>query len=339
LRKKHNQTVQYPSNRCPTTKVISMSRSYTNLVLSLHRLYTFMAKNLHKEVAPNEHFSFTMRRARIFAFYFFFLPSILIWNHIGFFLDDLFFPCWANEFVKKPMFIVGNARSGTTWLHRLITTQIDGAPKQHFLTLKTWELIFAVSVSWRLLFTALYLFDKRVLCGALLCVVLFFESMLTGNRRSANAHNFSLLDAEEDEWLMIHVALSQLITFFFPMGGDLIMPIILFDYIPSSSVPTTDVQLSAADKLAIFKYYRQCVQRHIYFHKQFGGAPENAVFVSKNPAFTLRIPTLYETFPDARVVCLLRDPVQSIPSMISYISKVCLHILFVCSLFSNSIFP
>eukprot|EP01036_Dinobryon_divergens_P027376 gene27376-36143_t len=46
------------------------------------------------------------------------------------------------------------------------------------------------------------------------------------------------------------------------------------------------------------------------------------IFVPKNPAFNLRLSTLYLTFPDCRVVCMLRDPAQSVPSMMSYISKI-----------------
>jgi hypothetical protein len=62
------------------------------------------------------------------------------------------------------------------------------------------------------------------------------------------------------------------------------------------------------------------VQRHVYYDRRFRGGA-GRIFVSKNPTFTLRIPSIYTAFPDARVVCLLRDPVESVPSMISYISK------------------
>ena len=89
----------------------------------------------------------------------------------------------------------------------------------------------------------------------------------------------------------------------------------------------------------IFSYYKQCVQRHLYArslpHNKFltkttlvddpcqqNTYPRKLIFISKNPAFTMRLDMLYDTFPDCRVVCLLRDPCQSIPSMISYIAHV-----------------
>ena len=105
----------------------------------------------------------------------------------------------------------------------------------------------------------------------------------------------------------------------------------------------------------IFRYYKQCVQRHLYAralpfafistnkakaktrklavdvvnkqqHRQqttsLPLSPPKLIFISKNPAFTMRLDMLYDTFPDGRVVCLLRDPCQSIPSMISYIAHV-----------------
>jgi hypothetical protein len=64
-----------------------------------------------------------------------FLFSLMIWNHLGFFLDDLLFPDWRAQVIDSPLFIVGNARSGTTWLHRLISLD-----DKTFTTMQTWEI-------------------------------------------------------------------------------------------------------------------------------------------------------------------------------------------------------
>ena len=115
----------------------------------------------------------------------------------------------------------------------------------------------------------------------------------------------------------------------------------------------------------IFRYYKQCVQRHLYARSlpskfltkklkqevdnddfsiqtttssstpsssSSSSSPQRQpqpqpqtqelIFISKNPAFTMRLDLLYDVFPDCRVVCLLRDPCQSIPSMVSYIAHV-----------------
>ena len=400
----------------------------------------------------------------LFAFV---LPTLMIWNHIGFYLDNVLFPRWKETIVKTPLFLIGNARSGTTWLHRVIT---ESDPKT-FTTLKTWEILFAVSITWRVLFHLLYHLDRWFCFGLwyrLLCTV---EHLVVGN---IAIHPIGLEKVEEDEWLMMHIGLAQLLMFFFPSSSSMVNPLILFDYhsdmlqairesatadllsssttidgmngarsrsnslvggnmsggtsgtgnsgtthitsssatssasTSSSSIATTSESsarhhsllqtfffisqqergkgnmLSLAHRFGIFTYYKECVQRHLYFHafvkptltstmtlapitslpsrvlkklpfasylfpttssateggmfsRTFSGSSKmssttssssatglmpSLVFVSKNPAFTLRIPTIYATFPDAKIVCLLRDPMQSVPSMVSYISHV-----------------
>lgn len=118
---------------------------------------------------------------------------------------------------------------------------------------------------------------------------------------------------------MIHISFSQLMCFFLPCAGTLLGRLIMFD-LPQD---TDTNKLSQHHRDSMFLFYRDCVQRHLYARYVLENVPpENVVFVSKNPAFTLRLKSLYETFPDARVVCLLRDPRDSVPSMVSYISKV-----------------
>ena len=80
----------------------------------------------------------------------------MVWNHLGLFLDEILFPNWKDEKIVQPLFIVGNARSGTTFLHRLLT-QADN--NKVFTTIRTWELLFAVSVTWKMLFWLLYKID------------------------------------------------------------------------------------------------------------------------------------------------------------------------------------
>lgn len=62
------------------------------------------------------------------------------------------------------------------------------------------------------------------------------------------------------------------------------------------------------------RFYRKCVQRHLYV---FG--PDKH-FLSKNPASSSKVNSIYETFPDAKVVCMVRNPFEAVPSAISWIS-------------------
>lgn len=293
--------------------------SETRVWCSLLRFWKIVLHSALVEVTNQTVFSLTIRRCCIFISISIVISLLIVWNHVGFFLDDVFFAEWRRCDVESPLFIVGNARSGTTWLHRLIT-----ADSNRFTTMRTWEIIFAPSVTWRVLFRSIYHMDSLLTGGLLFKVLMFMEEKVLGKttERANSVHHVGLLEAEEDEFLMVHVGYAQLALFFFPLASDLLHQLILFDYVPDSGAGSQPKdRLAPAVKAQIFEYYRQCVQRHVYYHSQLRGGGR-LIFVSKNPTFTLRIPTVYATFPDARVVCLVRDPAQSVPSMVSYIAKV-----------------
>lgn len=357
------------------------------LISCLRRLFYFISSVLQTELNAKE-FELTYKRLMIIMVVCIALPSLMFWNHLGFWLDDLFFVDWRNQSIVAPLFIVGNARSGTTWVHKLITHD-----ESKFTTFKTWEIMFAVSITWRRLFHTLYTLDQLYSHGLIYTIIHHVERTLFSH---VKVHPIGLNEAEEDDWVLIHIGMSQLIQFFFPLGGAVLSDLVLFDYTVeevkpeiispretlnslismsssagiadnnntiSNPLPTPQPTLSQAVRMEIFQYYKECVQKHLYYHSHFNQVhrypptivknqnktpdvndssktppitnktaaiinnttkikTRPIIFVSKNPAFTLRLSTLYLTFPDCRVVCMLRDPVQSVPSMVSYISKV-----------------
>ena len=118
---------------------------------------------------------------------------------------------------------------------------------------------------------------------------------------------------------MMHISFAQLLCFFFPCAGVVLAKLIMFDLPPEGD----NSKLSKYHREMMFTFYKECIQRHLYARYIMRGISiKDIVFVSKNPAFTLRLESLYYMFPDAKVVCLLRDPVESVPSMVSYIAKV-----------------
>ncbi len=272
--------------------------SKSDMISSLFRLSIFCLYSLWAEIWSNE-FVLTFKRICTFIMLYIFVSSLMVWNHIGFMLDDILYPEWKNVKITEPLFIIGNARSGTTWLHRVIVSMDESK----FTTFRTWEIMFGVSVTWRKLF--IYLYHKDEYFGSPIYQFLnHLEKRFIGE---VHVHQVGLQEAEEDEWIMSHICYSQLLCLLFPLGSNIIMPLIMFD-----------MQLNNMIKTSIFQYYHNCIKRHIYAR-----GDSNKIFVSKNPAFTLRIDTLYKTFPDAKIICLLRDPMESIPSMISYIAQVC----------------
>ena len=282
------------------------------VIPSLLRFLIFYTTVVQSEVWSKD-FILSTRRAFALTLILIGLPALIIWNHIGFLLDDVLYPDWRNTSVDRPLFIVGNARSGTTWLHRLIALDSD-----NFTSFLSWEILFAVSITWRRLFLCLYDFDKIYFSGIQFRIISTLERYLVGGIK---VHKIGLQEFEEDEWLMMHIFLSQLVLLLFPLVGALLFPLVSFD-------KADKIELPACIRRQIFTFYRECVQRHLYARSgnfscekcSLGG--NSKIFVSKNPSFTMRLELLYETFPGCRVTCLLRDPMQSIPSMISYIAQV-----------------
>ena len=63
-----------------------------------------------------------------------FLLRIIV--QIGMFFDYIFFPFKIHNKIKKPIVIVGNPRSGTTFLHRYLVNNKIGSGSQ------LWQLIY-----------------------------------------------------------------------------------------------------------------------------------------------------------------------------------------------------
>eukprot|EP00605_Chrysophyceae_sp_TOSAG23-4_P000895 GSChrysophyteH1.ASY1.ANO1.986.1 assembled CDS len=307
----------------------------SGFVPSLCRFYLFFFLNLVEEMRSSA-FRMSWKRVWILSALFAAIPSLMIWNHIGFLLDDIFFTKWSDERVVQPLFIVGNARSGTTFLHRLLT---DADKGKNFTTMRTWEILFAVSVSWKLLFWIIWKIDHVIWVDTLRLVDESFittllsvlEKKVLGNATlRSSIHRVGLQQPEEDEWLMMHIALSQLIMLLFPLGGSQLENLIFFDYARKEDAKNgseaSAMYLSSSVRNNIMGYYRQCVQRHLYakaIKDRLCGRPARVyIFVSKNPPFTMRLHSLQRRFPDARCIIMKRKPIQSIPSMVSYIGSV-----------------
>ena len=290
--------------------------NYDSITLSssLYRFYWLFFSCVNREVRNQDLFRFTLYRAFVLLVLLTAIPSLIIWNHFGFWLDDIFFQQWKDEEIVAPLFIIGNARSGTTFFHRLVATEAFEDQAAIFTTARTWEIVFGQSVTWRALFITLFRLDRRVLGGLFFSLLSMAEQYVCGD---IHVHRVGLQEAEEDEWVMACLSLSQLLMFFFPLGGHLLDPLVLFDY--QDSVPETT-------RRAIFSFYRDFVRRHLYARRTIESMRENPgrrlTYISKNPPFTMRLKTLMRAFPDARIICLVRDPCESVPSMVSYIGKV-----------------
>ncbi len=209
-------------------------------------------------------------------------------------LDHVFFPGFLRQEIRSPVFIVGNARSGTTLFHRLLS--VDSG---RFVYFKTWDILFPSIVQ-----------KKLVRLGAI-AIRKAFPSLyekLTGweERRLGDIKRirpFGLTEPEEDEFLFLMTFASPVITVLFPYM-DRLKSIQYFDDRPEKT------------RRKIMKHYRDCVKRHLYFYGR------ETILLSKNPAFVSKMRALADEFPDGKFVYLMRNPFETIPSLMSLLKSV-----------------
>ena len=219
-----------------------------------------------------------------------YLPAeFLIW--MWFFLDEIFFPTYREIEIRQPVFIIGNPRSGTTFLQRLLARD-----EKNFLSMRTWEIFGAPSIlmrkSIRLAVRAARSVGIRISRN-----IRKLESLWEENDP---IHRLKLRAPEEDEYLFIHIFSTMKIWSFAAMEKEA-DPYIFYDE-----------RIPAGEKERVMDFYERCLQRHYYYHR---GRKKH--YLSKNPNFSPAVKTLLDRFPDAKFIYLIRNPLMAVPSHIS----------------------
>ena len=213
---------------------------------------------------------------------------------IAYLFDNLFYPEYQLQDVKEPVFIVGNFRSGTTFLHRLL------AKDDQSTSFTSFELYMAPSVVGRKMYQWLLKINYAVGNPARWVVRLFDRIV----EKEAYMHKIGLDEVEEDGQVLFQVWSSFDLLAFFPF------PKLIRQYI------YYDDQVTPEIKKRDMEYYSELVRKHIYAH---GGRR----YISKNPSYSPKVKTLHQYFPDAKFINIIRNPLQVIPSTISLYSKHC----------------
>lgn len=239
------------------------------------------------------HRRLTLHRLVVLAvFWTLFIPHQIV-TRICLFMDNIFFPGWRKAVVEKPLFITGLFRSGTTFLHRLLA-----GDNKTFTAMKTWEIYLAPSILQRKILKSWKIIDR--LCGS--------PAMKWLNRYNSRSlgeiqfHQVGLWKEEEDEGLFLFLWDSLFTWFFFPDSRG------IRDY------GFADREMSPRRQRRKLRFYKDCIRRHMYCH------PEATVYLSKNPAFTPKLASLKEAFPDAGIIYMVRDPAEVLVSQAAWFS-------------------
>lgn len=230
------------------------------------------------------------RRIRVLAMFAVIAPVHLGLTRLFLALDHVFFPRFRRVRVERPVFVVGNFRSGTTaMLEGLSIASGD------LLPMKTWEIYVAPSICQR----------KLVRIGTGIDAAFggplrrFVQSVDRGLLADVRYHRVGLNLPEEDEGLLLYRWAGLFSWFFFPAD--------------TSRLAYSDFRtLGPRRRGTLMRFYRRMIQRHLFLN------PGHR-YLSKNPSATGRLADLAGEFPDARFVYMVRKPQTLVPSMVNWL--------------------
>ncbi|HWS24004.1 MAG TPA: sulfotransferase [Anaerolineales bacterium] len=237
-----------------------------------------------------------LKPKRIFFLFLFILVwipyQIITWFFLG--LDELFFPDYHQVEIKRPLFILGNYRSGSTFLHRLFSKD-----RTLFTSMRTVDIFFMPSITQKVILKSLSKIDIK-LGGAFAKTI---KKADDGSFGKVQIHKVSLFQPEEDENVLFHIWSTFFIVFLFPFLEE-------FD-----TFIAFDEKMPQEKQEKIMAFYKAAIQRHLYLDRE-----ADLAFISKSPANSPKIKAINATFPDARILYLARNPLDMLPSTISWLS-------------------
>ncbi|MFB6263395.1 MAG: sulfotransferase [Bradymonadaceae bacterium] len=203
-------------------------------------------------------------------------------------LDESMHRAYREQSIREPVYIVANPRSGTTFLHRLLSSD------RRFTHLKLYETLFP-SVSLLNAIRGAGELDDR-LGGVLQTAVDRIEEEAFAGWESI--HRVAFDEPEEDEGLFVLMLLSPAVYLLCPEVADVPRPRAIDD-------------LDGETRRQVVEYYRDSLKRILHARDAQGR------FLGKTVLAPGRIRTLRRAVPDASFVHLVRHPYRAIPSFVS----------------------
>ncbi|MEN8129893.1 MAG: sulfotransferase [Pseudomonadota bacterium] len=204
-------------------------------------------------------------------------------------LDHLIFPGFRRQPITRPVFIVAPPRSGTTLTQKLMSLDDD-----RFVHVKLYQTIFP-SVVYQRFFDGIVWMDRHT--GQVLSrLTNWMEKTFFGGWD--DMHKLRFNQPEEDDGFFVYSFVTEAIYLLFPYVDELW----------AAGFPDA---LPADDRRKLMRYYKSCLQRHL-----FANGPDK-ILLSKATQSSGAVESLREAFPDARFITIIRHPYQSIASHVS----------------------
>jgi omega-hydroxy-beta-dihydromenaquinone-9 sulfotransferase len=232
------------------------------------------------------------RRLRFLLLFWLLFPWIFAVGQLTMALDHLLFPGFRDVKVQRPIFIVGQPRTGTTYLYRTLAKDTGS-----FTCFRFIDFLFPSIVLMRCAdFVAAV--DRAVGAPGLWSLQRIDAAFLPD---FAQIHRVGILEPEEDEYLLYHTLCSGTLWLLFPTVRRFRRLLFL------------DTEAEPAEQRWVMERYRALVKRRLYH------CGPHTTLLSKNPWFTGKLASLERAFPGARFVKLDRSPLQAIPSSASMV--------------------
>lgn len=202
-------------------------------------------------------------------------------------LDRVIYRRYREQPIDRPVFIIGNPRSGTTFLHRLLLGAGD---------LAAFEL-------WEMLFPAI---SARKLLGR---IVPRLDRLSPARYHPSDVHDTSLRGIETDD----------VAWFFRTLDGPFAWAYFLaWQDTYGSELSRREFGIdgvTAKERERFFRYYEECWRRNLTYKRC------NRI-LAKSSMLTFRLDEVLERYPDCKLVYIIRDPVEVIPSGMSLLAGV-----------------
>ena len=171
-------------------------------------------------------------------------------------------------------------------MHRLMA-----ADSERFSYFLYWETFFP-ALTEKAIIRAIDWLDRKLLSGALHRKLVSWDEETFGKWR--HIHSQGLWIPEEDLFVMQAAFVPQQWVLEMPLAHKL-------------DIFHVD-ELSEKRRRRWLRFYKACVKRQLLRNGR------DRIHLSKNPVMSGWVDALIDTFPDARFVVMVRDPVQCIPS-------------------------
>jgi len=232
-----------------------------------------------------------LRLRRLFFVVFFTALFGVMWLLVaaGRALDHIFFPGFKRQPVREPVFIVAPPRSGTT-----LTQKLMAADTGRFACVRLLDTIFP-AVTFHRLFGAFGWLDRH--CGRPFTrLVGWIERRFFGGWDDLHKMRFN--EPEEDDGFFVYTFVTEAIYLLFP-------------YVKALWGAGFPDDLPPDQRRKVMRYYRSCLQRHLY------AVGPDKTLLSKATQHSGAVEALLEEFPNARLITIIRHPAESIASHVS----------------------